>query len=197
MSPNLIRWSGLTAMVGGVLWVLWAGGQSEGFGAGWSGPGSVAYERYEFFNRLLPVVLLPVVVGFIGLHAAQRRSYGRLGMTGFVMILVGFMLIIAGSVAEFWVFSDQPYRQPNGRNASYGIFLVGHPVLAVGTLLFGIATVRANVFPRDIAQLLAVLGVGVVVPVFGVFIFAFPFIWLGYLLWSGGYESGQEPSRVR
>lgn len=183
-------------MLGSVLWVLWSGGQSEGFGAGWSGPGSVAYERYEFFNRLLPLALLPVVVGFIGLHAAQRRSYGWLGTTGFVMVLVGFMLIIAGSVAEFWVFSDQPYRQPNGRSASYAIFLVGHPVLAVGTLLFGIATVRANVFPRDIAQLFAVLGVGVVVPVFGVFVFVFPFIWLGYLLWSGKYESGEQPSRV-
>jgi hypothetical protein len=30
----------------------------------------VAYERYEAYNRLLPLVLLPVMVGFLGLHAA-------------------------------------------------------------------------------------------------------------------------------
>jgi hypothetical protein len=187
MSQSLVRWSGLAAMVGSVLWVLWAGGQLQGFG----GPSA-----YLFFNRLLPFVLLPVVLGFIGLHAAQRRSCGQLGTAGFVMVLVGFMLIIAGSVAEFWVFSDQPYGLPNGRDASYTLFLLGHPVLAVGTLLFGIATVRAKVFPRDVAMLFAVLGVGVVVPVIGALIFAFPFVWLGHLLWSGKHERVQQASRV-
>jgi hypothetical protein len=68
--------------------------------------------------------------------------------------------------------------------------------LVIGTLLFGIATARAKVFPREAAMLFAVFGVGVVVPFFGAFIFAFPFIWLGYLLWSGKYERGQQPSRV-
>lgn len=193
---NLIRWSGPAAIVGSVLWVLWAGGQLQGFG-GWDEPGSAAYDRYEFFNRLLPLTLLPVVVGFIGLHAAQRRSRGRLGTAGFVMVLVGVMMIIAGSVAEFWVFSDQPYGLPNGRDASWTLFLLGHPILAVGTLLLGIATVRAKVFPRDVAMLFAVLGVGVVMPVIGALILAFPFVWLGHLLWSGKHEWVQQPSRVR
>jgi hypothetical protein len=184
MSQSLVRWSGLAAMVGSVLWVLWAGGQLQGFG----GPSA-----YLFFNRLLPFVLLPVVLGFIGLHAAQRKSYGRLGVVGFVTVLVGFTLIIAGSGAEFWVFSDQPYGLPNGRNASWNLFLLGHPVLAVGTLLFGIATVRAGVFSRDVAVLFAVLGVGVVVPFIGAFIFAIPLVWLGYPLWSG---SVRQSSRV-
>jgi hypothetical protein len=53
---------------------------------------------------------LPVIVGFIGLHAAQRRSHGWLGRTGLVTVLVGFMLKIAGSVGEFWVFSEQAYE---------------------------------------------------------------------------------------
>ena len=189
MSSSLIRWSGLAAMLGGVLWALWAGVEQS---IGWGEPGSSAYERYELVNRLLPFALIPVVVGFIGLHVAQRRSFGRLGTAGFATALVGFMLITAGSVGEFWVFSDQSYEGA-GRNASWALFLLGHLVLVIGTLLFGIATVRAKVFPQEAAMMFAVLGLGVVVPFLGAFIFAIPFVWLGYLLWSG---SIQQSSRV-
>src|SRR3712207_3007962 len=112
MLPSLIRLSGLAAMLGIVLWPLWF---VIHLSVGSGEPGSPAYERYELVNRLLPLVLLPVVVGFIGLHAAQRKSYGRLGTVGFITVLVGFIVIIAGSVGEFWLFSDQPYMRPNGR----------------------------------------------------------------------------------
>jgi hypothetical protein len=196
MSSGLVRWSGLAAMLGGVLWALWAGVEQS---VGWGQPGTPVYERYELINRLLPFALLPVVVGFIGLHVAQRRSYGLLGMAGFATVLIGFMLIIAGSVGEFWVFSDQSYEGA-GRNASWVLFLLGHPVLAVGTLLFGIASARTEVFefgvPREVPMLFAVLGACVVVPFYGAFFFAFPFVWLGYLLWSGKYKRAQQPFRV-
>jgi hypothetical protein len=193
-SRNLVRWSGLAAMVGAVLWPLWAGVEQS---VGWGQPDSTAYERYELINRLLPFALLPVVVGFIGLHVAQRRSYGRLGMAGFTTVLVGFMLIIVGSVSEFWVFSDQPYDETGfGRGASWALFLLGHPLLAVGTVLFGIATARAKVLPRNVAMMFTVLGAFVVVPFTGTVFFAFPFVWLGYLLYSSKFERGQHPSRV-
>ena len=71
MSSNLIRLSGLAAMLGGVLWALWGIVEQS---VGWGQPGSTAYELYELINRLLPFALLLVVVGFIGLHAAQRSS---------------------------------------------------------------------------------------------------------------------------
>jgi hypothetical protein len=192
VSSNLVRLSGLAAMLGGVLWAMCGVVEQS---VGWGEPGSAAYERYELINRLLPFALLPVVVGFIGLHAAQRRRYGRLGTAGFATGLVGFMLITAGSVGEFWLFSDQSYEGV-GRNASWALFLLGHLVLVIGILLFGIATVRAKVFPQEAAMLFAVMGVGVVVPFLGAVLFAIPFIWLGYLLWTGKFERGQQPSRV-
>jgi hypothetical protein len=194
VKSNLVRLSGLAAMLGGVLWALWAGVEQS---VGWGELGSAAYDLYEFVNRLLPIALLPVIVGFIGLHAAQRRSYGWLGRAGLVTVIVGFMLIIAGSVGEFWVFSEQAYAMPNGRDASWMLFLIGHLVLAVGTLLFGIASTRAGVLPHDAAMMFAVLGTcGALVPFIGAFIFAIPFAWLGYLLWSGKYEKDQQPSRA-
>jgi hypothetical protein len=120
-----------------------------------------------------------------------------IGTAGFITLLVGFALMVAGSAGEFWIFSAQSYVGP-GRNASWVLFLLGHLVLAVGAVLFGIAIAHAKVLPvqHGIAMLFAVLGVGVVVPFYGAFIFAFPFVWLGHLLWSGKYERGQQPSRV-
>ena len=139
-SSELVRWSGLAAMLGGALW-------SIGFNfVGWGEPGTPVYERYEAYNRLLPLALLPVTAGIVGLHAVQRGSYGPLGKAGFVAVLVG--LAIAGSVGEFWVFTEQPYGVAGGRDASWMIYLLGHLILAIGSVLFGIATVRAGILPR-------------------------------------------------
>jgi hypothetical protein len=193
-SSKLIRWSGLAAMLGGALWALW----SVGFNfVGWGEPGTLVYERYEAFNRLLPLALLPVIAGILGLHAVQRRSYGPLGKAGFVTILVGLGLAIAGSVGEFWVFTAQPYGVAGGRDASWTIYLLGHLSLAIGSVLFGIATVRAGILPRNAAMLFAMLGAAAVVPVAGAILFAIPFIWLGYALWSGGYATVRQPAPVK
>ncbi len=187
----LIRWAALAAMVGGVLWALWTVGFNF---VGYGEPGTPAYERYEAYNRLLPLALLPVVVGFLGLHAEQRRSYGWLGRVGFVTALVGLALAVAGSVGEFWVFTTQPYGEANGRDASWTVYLLGHLVLAIGSVLFGIATVRAKLLLREAAMMFAMLGGFVVVPVFGALIFAIPFTWLGYTLWSGEVEPVRHPN---
>ncbi len=190
----LIRWAGLAAMVGGVLWALWTVGFNF---VGYGEPGTPAYERYEAYNRVLPLALLPVVAGFLGLHAAQRRSYGWLGRAGLVTALVGLALAICGSVGEFWVFTTQPYGESNGRATSWAIYLLGHLVLAIGSVLFGIATVRARVLARKPAMTFAVLGGFAVLPFFGALVFAIPFAWLGYALWSGKGEPVRQPQRVR
>ncbi len=192
-SSNLIRWGGLVVMVGSVLWALWTVGFNF---VGYGEPGTPAYERYEAYNRLLPLALLPVMVGFLALHAAQRSSYGWLGRAGFVTALLGLALALAGSVGEFWLFTMQPYGESNGRNASWAIYLLGHLVLAMGSVLFGIATVRAKVLARKAAMTFAVLGGFAIVPFFGALIFAIPFAWLGYALWSGKGERIRQPQRV-
>ncbi len=195
MGPsNLVRWAGLAAMVGGVLWALWTVGFNFVDYAGEIG--TPAYERYEAYNRLLPLVVLPVMVGFLGLHAAQRRSYGWLGRAGLVTALLELALAVAGSVGEFWVFTAQPY-EANGRATSWTVYLLGHLVLAVGSVLFGIASVRAKVLARKPAMTFAVLGGFAVAPFFGAVIFAVPFAWLGYALWSGKVEPDRQTRRVR
>lgn len=189
-STTLTRWGGLAAMAGGVFWALWTVGFNF---VGYGEPGTLAYERYEAYNRLLPLALLPVMVGFLGLHVAQRRSYGWLGSAGCVTALFGLTLVVAGSVGEFWVFTMQPYGEANGRDDSWTIYLLGHLVLAIGSVLFGIATVRAKVLARKPSMTFALLGGFAVAPFFGALIFAIPFMWLGYLLWSGKGEPVRQP----
>jgi hypothetical protein len=96
------------------------------------------------------------------------------------------------------LFSDQPYDESGfGRGASWALFLLGHPVLAVGTALFGAATARSGIFPGESGMMFAVPGTcGALIPLIGTLIFAIPFAWLGYLLWSGRYAGGQQPFRV-
>jgi len=136
------------------------------------------------------------MVGFLGLHAAQRRSYGWLGRASLVTAILGLALVVAGSVSEFWVFTTQPYES-NGRDASWTVYLLGHLVLAVGSVLLGIATVRAKVLARKPSMTFALLGGFAVAPFFGALIFAIPFAWLGYMLWSGKVEPVRQSQRVR
>ena len=97
-----------------------------------------------------------------------------LGKAGFATVLIGLALVISGSVGEFWVFTAQPYGEPNGRDASWIIYLLGHLGLAVDCVLFGVATVRAKVLPRKMAMMFTVLGGFAVAPFFGVFDIRYP-----------------------
>ena len=95
------------------------------------------------------------------------------------------------------MFTTQPYGEANGRGASWTAYLLGHLVLAIGSVLFGIATVRAKVLARKTAMMFDVRGAAVLLPFFGALIFAIPFTWLGYTLWSGKGEPVRQPQRVR
>lgn len=46
-------------------------------------------------------------------------------------------------------------------------------------------------------KMFALLGGFAVVPLFGALIFAIPFTWLWYMLWSGKGEPVRQPQQVR
>ena len=74
---------------------------------------------------------------------------------------------------------------------------MGHLVLAIGSVLFGIHTVRGKILPCKAGNLFAVLRGFAVLPFFGALIFAIPFTSLRYMLWSGKAEPVRHPQRVR
>ena len=207
LSPRLIRWSGLAAMLGGLLWMV------LGALAGMTGGSTKVLGLAEgAYSRMFTVSLLLVTAGLAGLYARQAGRFGRLGAAGFVLAFIGLALIVLGNVIEWWIsdliFADvQPGQFKPGAHAGWGIFLVGFCVLAVGLVLVGIATIQAKALPRWSRALPLVIGL---LPALG-FLVALSigeggvelillspclgWMLLGYALWSGWSAKKGTPNQ--
>ncbi len=200
-SSSIIRWGGLAAMVGGVLWIVATIIHA-------SKPRGCIAEECAFRPMretsvldgiLMLGSLLLFVAGAAGLVIFARSAgrFGRMGKTGAVIGAVGAaLLVIAGVVQTLFFGGDFPLMP---------YFVIpGMLALIAGVLLFGVAILRAGVLPRWIAALiivgaLAMLGANeqtarvlLTIP-FGV-----AWVAVGYVLWSGvGEPTGQPAARVR
>jgi hypothetical protein len=101
--------------------------------SGWGPPGTEAYLAYERANRLASVPLLIHVVGWTLL--IRDRGFRRVAWIG----TVGSLMMLAGNVGEFWIFSQDSYASA-ARNLSWFTFLLGALVAIVG--LIGLAVGR-------------------------------------------------------
>ncbi len=183
-SSSFVRWGGLAAVLGGVLWMA----VFAVFASRPSGPGPAPpYRSFEglYVPCLLSAVL--IVAGLVALHAHLRGTYGGLGTAGFVLTLVGaavLALVVAG--APFLL----------SRAGALGLLL--------GSALMGLAAVRASARLR-------LAGAALVVGSLAFFLFdtegwrvwfALPYggawVVVGYtLLRSGGAGEDPRPTRVR
>ena len=200
-TSGLARLGRLAAVLGGTLRALWYAGSSLAGGEG-----------YQAYNRLMPLVLVLLAVGMLAFHAAQEGSHGPGGIAGLVMALVGLAVMIAGNVAEFWAFSEEAYGPSTLRASAWMLFLLGMVAFYVGTVLFGIGTLRARALPRLGALLLLVwfpLGfvVSGLLQLVGVpeglassgmtGLLGAGWVVLGYAVWSQRGAVGARPRRVR
>ena len=168
-SQNLIRWSGLAAIAGGI---IFAGIQ----------PIHPADELASVTTTLWTVIIglkfamcLCFLVGFAGIYARQAEKAGWLGFAGFALLTMSWFLQTGFVFVELFVLPIVANALPDFVDSALGI-ANGHPgtmnigalvptyaVVGVcyllGGLLFGIATVRAAVLPRWPAILLAVAAV--------------------------------------
>ncbi len=201
MSSSFIRLGGLSAMLGGALWIVATLIHA-------SKPRGCIAEECAFRNMreggaldgiltLLSVVLL--AVGAAGLVTLVRR-YGRFGRAGKAGVLIGAAgaaLLAIATLAQAIFFSGDFALMPY-------LVVPGLLALVVGFLLLGIAILRAGVLPRWVAALVIVgalfmLGTNeqtarvlLTIP-FGV-----AWVAVGYALWSGaGAPSGQPAARAR
>ena len=157
LSSNLIRRSGLLAVLGGVLWTAtWilvhftADGTRDVFG----------FSERGWRTLLQNPAMLFFMAGLVGFHARQAEGSGSLGKSGFVICLLGLGTLLLGNIIEFWV-SELFYGSQQPGWATMG---VGFLLLPIGLLLFGIATLKARVFsgwrravPFGFALILALL----------------------------------------
>lgn len=209
-SSGLIRWCGLAAALSGVLLVvgnlvnlttLGARSTSEAF---LMGTQTVA-------TGLVLLALVLLLLGLVGLYANQAQESGVLGLIGFLAAFAGTALVLGVAWAQAFVWptlAEEATGVLNRAFDSWRLEQVKGPMVpahrlsftlgSLGWLVFGVATLRARVYPRW-AVLLLIIGAVISfvrLPATGV-VLAVAIAWLGIALFMGRSDSTKQPSRVR
>ena len=196
-SSDLMRWGGLAALVGGVLFVV-----AELLGLptinieSFSETATTTSFAIQTTTFLLGVVLM--LLGLVGLYARQSEAAGALGLIGFLVAFLGTVLIGGFMWASVFIAPALATEVPEVVDAGPPPGLLPTFIIfAVGWLLFGIATLRGRVFPRAAAILLIVGAVVTILPLpFTTLVFDVAVAWLGFALFTGREASAEQPPRV-
>lgn len=200
-SSSAIRWGGLASMIGGALWAitplrepLFGGRLPE-------------HPVFRPYNFLLLVIAVLLIVGLLALHSRYKREYGRLGTAGVVVILLGYALLLMGSLPAI-LLSPESLRGLIMAGQDLGF--LGSLVSGVGAILLGIALWRVRAASRLGSLLLIVAlpvgfvgvillsavaspdiaGLALTVPYGGAWVV------FGNQLWSLSSAAAEQPSRV-
>jgi hypothetical protein len=197
-SSNLIRWSGLAAMLAGVLLLVAALLDLVVIGPGEPVSLRVTTGVYTFQSavNLLAVVLL--LIGLVGLYARQSEAAGLLGLVGFLVAFLGTALATGFRWATLFIAPSLAVVAPGFLNEGPppGFFLM-LITFAVGWLLFGVGTLRARVYPRAPAITLIAGAVLSLFPLPSVdIVLAAAVAWMGYVLFMERGAAVEPPSRA-
>ncbi|MEP7356868.1 MAG: hypothetical protein ABI847_06475 [Anaerolineales bacterium] len=165
-ASSVIRWSGLSAVVAGI---IFAGIQPI------HPPdvvASVTTGAWAIITPLKTAMCLLFLLGITGLYARQANKAGWLGLAGYLLLSLSWGLMTALVFAETFImpllatgaptFVDSFLGVAAGRaseinlGALPALFALVGILYMLGGLLFGIATFRAGILPRWAAGLLAV-----------------------------------------
>ena len=166
--PNLIRASGLSAVVAGVIFAAILPIRPPEVLS------SVNTSSFVLITSLMTVMSIFGLLGITGLYARQVEEAGWLGLAGYLLLATYFavqmcisfieptVLPLLTSVAPAFVESTFAMRSGTTGSMNLGALATAHSLASVlflfGLLLFGIATFRARILPRGAAALLAVSG---------------------------------------
>lgn len=186
-SPNPIRWSGLAAILAGVLLLVsdlleLFVFELENFGA------SATTSGYFLVVGLFLLTALLFSFGLVGLYASQVEAAGLLGLLAFLVAFVGTTLVAGAFWAQEFFAPTVAGVAPevlNGEQAGWlnlG-FIASFSLFALGWLLFGASTLRARVHPRWAAVLLMVGAVLIFLPLpASSVVYSVAMVWLGFSL---------------
>lgn len=201
-AAGLIRWTGLAAVAGGLIFAGIQPIHPPDYLA------SVTTGTWAAFMYAKLAMCLFFLIGIAGLYARQADRAGWLGLTGFLMLTVtwflqsafifteGFILPSLAAVAPAYVESfltiangTHPTMDIGAATALYGVAGIFY---MLGGLTFGIATARAGILPKWAAILLAVAAVltpaAALLPHelqrFAGIPVGLAIAWLGYALWA-------------
>lgn len=201
-STKLIRWSGLAAVVGGLLAAILDAVEALAF---WDLPTREAMSNPTnvFAISLFMVVLFLGTIVLVGFYTKQVEETGWLGLIGFLVALAGSMMffgvywaatfvfpVLARIAPEFLDLLDAGANLPGTLMLAY---LTTLPLFWIGWFLFGLASYRAKVLARWGTVLLMVAAIaGMVMDIifipFSSLLFDIALIWLGWSVWRGESE---------
>jgi hypothetical protein len=165
-ASSLIRWSGLAALVAGLIFAIIQPIHPPDVVA------SVNTAAWAIITPLKTAMCLLFLIGITGIYARQVNQAGWLGLAGFLLLIACWWLQTAFVFAEAFIAPPLAATAPEFVDGILGISF-GHTggidlgalpaiyglvsiLYLLGGLVFGIATLRAGVLPRWPAGLLAV-----------------------------------------
>ena len=195
-TANLIRWSGLASLLASVLYIV--GGFLHPAGEDLA---AVSSPNWVLAHLLLWASVILLLFGLIGLYAWQREKTGMFGLVGFVLAFTGatiagvFVANGAAMLPQVAATAPDLFAQIAAPPA-FALPLFG-VTFGLGFILFGVATMRADVLPRW-AGLLLIIGTVLqmaegspldksllyMILITGRAVFGLSFAWMGYALWS-------------
>ncbi len=149
--------------------------------------------------QLLAMALL--LIGLVALFVRQAEAFGALGLTGFVLALIGTTLAAGASWSQVFVVPRlaevAPAVADQGTGSVLAGFVLSFLLFGVGWLVFGVATLRTGMFARWAVILLIVGAVISIVPLPSrALIVEIAAGYLGFTLLTGRGTSERQPSRV-
>lgn len=164
-TANLLRLAGLCALIAGLCYVF------VGVFHPANVPASVTTTRWETVHVVACAMSFFALLGLAGIYARQAVRTGWLGLVGFVLLSLWFVVIMGFSFVEAFILPKVATTTPaladgwmtifNGGTSTIDLgvlptlWTLTGAVYILGGLLFGIATFRAGIFPRAAGVLLA------------------------------------------
>lgn len=210
-ASTLIRLAGVSAMLAGLCFIIIGMFHPENV------PSSVTTTTWVNVHIVATVLGFFGLFGMAGLYARQVEKSGWLGLTGFLLLSVWFVLITGFSFVEAFILPHLAAESPAFVESLLGMLTgvpstvdlgvlpmlwnISGPMYILGPLLFGIATFRARVLPRWAGALLTLAAV--LIPIGGMFpheyqakIAMIPvglaMVWLGFALFIERREKASE-----
>ena len=210
-APRVIRWAGLSAMAAGIIFVVTQPIHPPEILS------SVSTPRWAIVHIFSTAMCFLALLGITGLYARQVKEAGWLGLAGYLLFSLFWLLQAPYVFAEAFILPHLTTAAPKFEQGwlaiaggpaggmSLGALATVYQIVGLlyilGGLLFGIATLRAGILSRWAAVLLIVAPL--VAPVAGLLpgelhrIAAVPMgialAWLGYALWSERREQASDP----
>jgi hypothetical protein len=131
----LFKWSGILCVPGGALWALAPTGVYIS---------NFAFHTPNVFWKMFWPAPLLILLGLLGLQLRQSGRSGLLEKLGFFVAVLGLVMVIAGDIGLYWLGIDDTFIVTA---PAYTTFRVGLLVVAVGSILFAVASPRDGALP--------------------------------------------------